>query len=741
MADTLQTKAPSLGIGAVFLTAISTILGAIMFLRFGYAVGNVGLLGTLAIIALGHAVTIPTAMAIAEIATNQRVEGGGVYYIISRSFGLNIGAAIGVALYFSQAISVAFYIIAFGEAFDPVFAYVNQTFDLQLSDPRIVTLPTLALLGALIVTRGADFGIKVLYIVVGSLVVALAMFFYGTPTAGAPQTIDFLAAVPNGDGFFYVFAIIFPAFTGMAAGVGLSGDLRDPKSSIPRGTLWATVGGMLIYVTIAFKLHLAASPQELATDYLIMSEIAIWGPIIPIGLAAATLSSTLGSILVAPRTLEALGKDGIFTPGFNTMLVKKNKHGEPIPATIVSLLIALVFVVIGDVNAVAEVITMFFMVTYGAICAISFFQHFAADPSYRPAFRSRWLISLVGAVLCVYLMFAINPAYAGASLPIMGILYVVVTRYNPNRQGLARIFQGVIFQLSRRLQVFLQKTDKDDPEHWRPSVICISDSTFKRSAAFDMIRYISHRYGFGTYLHSLNGYVSRETTTEARATLKRLIHLGEASRSNVYLNTLISPSYTTAIAQSIQMPGVSGKDNNMFLFEYTRDGEEELNIILENMKLVKASNFDIGILSSTERGFGYRSSVHIWIGQNDYENANLMILLAYIILGHPDWKRAQIKIFAIFPEQELAEQRKKLESLTQDGRIPISPQNIEVVSRQETARKRDVIQERSAEADLVMVGFLPEQLKQKGAEMFQDYEGLANILFLHSGSGQEKVIE
>ncbi|MEL6536631.1 MAG: amino acid permease, partial [Bacteroidota bacterium] len=277
--------------------------------------------------------------------------------------------------------------------------------------------------------------------------------------------------------------------------------------------------------------------------------------------------------------------------------------------------------------------------------------------------------------------------------------------------------------------------------HYPFRSICISDSTFKRSAAFDMIRYISHRYGFGTYLHYLNGYVSRDTHQEARTTLKRLIHLGEASRSNVYLNTLISPSYTTAIAQSIQMPGVSGKDNNMFLFEYARDKEEELNIILENMKLVKASNFDIGILCSTERGFGYRSSVHIWIGQNDYQNANLMILLAYIMLGHPDWKRAQIKIFAIFPEQELGEQRKKLEALTRDGRIPISPQNIEVVSRQETTRKRDVIKERSAEADLVMVGFLPEQLKQKGGEVFQDYEGLANILFLHSGSGQEKVIE
>ena len=739
MSSTLNRSTPAFGTGPVFLTAISTILGAIMFLRFGYAVGNVGLLGTLGIVLLGHMVTIPTAMAIAEIATNQRVEGGGVYYIISRSFGLNIGAAIGIALYFSQAISVAFYIIAFGEAFDPVFLYVNEAFELNLSDRRLVTLPMLAILGALILARGADFGIKALYIVVALLVVALSMFFMGQPTEAAPTSIDMLSKIPEGDGLFYVFAIIFPAFTGMAAGVGLSGDLVDPKRSIPRGTLWATVVGMLIYIFIAVKLSLSASVDELANDQLIMSRIATWGPIIPIGLAAATLSSTLGSILVAPRTLEALGNDGIFTTRINALMGKKNKKGEPIPATVVSLVIAFLFVLVGDVNAVAEVITMFFMVTYGAICAISFFQHFAADPAYRPAFRSRWYISLPGAVLCVYLMFAINAAYATAASVIMAVLYVVINRTNPNRQGLARIFQGVIFQLSRRLQVFLQKTEKDDPEHWRPSVICITDNTFIRSSGFDLIRWISHRYGFGTYLHYINGYVSRETNDAARDILRRLIHLGEASKSNVYLDTLISPSYTTAIAQSIQIPGVSGKDNNMFLFEYSRNKPEELKMILDNMQLVKASNFDIGILNSTERGFGYHSTLHIWLSTNDYENANLMILLSYIILGHPDWKRAQIKIFAIFPQDEMISQYEKLMRLTQEGRLPISPQNIELVASQENQRKRDVIRERSAEADLVMVGFLPEMVKQKGAEVFADYDGLANILFVHSS--QQKVIE
>ena len=143
------TRGHGFGTAPVFLASISTILGAILFLRFGYAVAHTGFLGTLWIIALGHAVTIPTALAIAEIATNRRVEGGGEYFIISRSFGTTIGGAIGIALFFSQAISVAFYIIAFGEAFRVLGpAFQNLTgFALDL---RLITVPALILLVVLV---------------------------------------------------------------------------------------------------------------------------------------------------------------------------------------------------------------------------------------------------------------------------------------------------------------------------------------------------------------------------------------------------------------------------------------------------------------------------------------------------------------------------------------------------------------------------------------------------------------
>jgi len=150
-----QISNSKFGTAPVFFTAISTILGAILFLRFGFAVGTVGFWGAVLIILLGHMVTIPTALAISEIATNKRVEGGGEYFIISRSFGLNIGATIGIALFLSQAISVAFYVIAFTEAFDFVFSYVLDSYGYTLPK-QAISIPSILILAVLVLTKGAN---------------------------------------------------------------------------------------------------------------------------------------------------------------------------------------------------------------------------------------------------------------------------------------------------------------------------------------------------------------------------------------------------------------------------------------------------------------------------------------------------------------------------------------------------------------------------------------------------------
>ena len=307
--QTAQSGGHGFGTSPVFLASVSTILGAVMFLRFGYAVGQTGLGGALLIILLGHMVTVPTALAIAEIATNRRVEGGGEYFIISRSFGSTIGGAIGISLFLSQAISVAFYLIAFAEAFSPLAAWAQNAWGIGW-DPRIISLPATVVLAALVLTRGANLGVKALWVVVGILVLSLVFFFLGSPVDGVVvESVHIFSGLEDPDPFILVFAIVFPAFTGMTAGVGLSGDLTNPRRSIPLGVISATLTGLVVYIALVAKMAVSATPDVLASDQLVMSRIALWGPIIPIGLAAATLSSAIGSILVAPRTLQALGAD------------------------------------------------------------------------------------------------------------------------------------------------------------------------------------------------------------------------------------------------------------------------------------------------------------------------------------------------------------------------------------------------------------------------------------------------
>ncbi len=735
-------KKNGFGTAPVFFTAISTILGAILFLRFGFAVGTLGFWGVLLIILLGHMVTIPTALAISEIATNKRVEGGGEYFIISRSFGLNIGATIGIALFLSQAISVAFYVIAFTESFEFFFNFIKEKYDFVL--PRqVISIPAMTALAFLILKKGANMGVKALYVVVAILAVSLVLFFMGSTTYASEANYTLESAVfRNKDSFFMVFAIVFPAFTGMTAGVGLSGDLRKPSRSIPLGTTIATFTGMIIYVFIVFKLASSANVEDLLNNQLIMGKIAIGGSfIIPLGLAASTISSALGSVMVAPRTLQALAVDHSFPVSrLNRWLSRGRKSDqEPVNASVITVIIAMVFVALGNVNAVAGIISMFFMVTYGSLCLISFLNHFGASPSYRPSFKSKWFLSLTGFIISVWVMFKINSTYAIVAIIVMMLLYAYINYYHKERQGLESIFANALFQLNRNLQVYLQKrSGKRTKQEWRPSAICISKNSFERDTAFRLLNWISFKYGFGTYLHRIEGYYSKKSHSEAQETLRNLVMSFENIENHVYIDTLISPSYTSAIAQAIQLPGISGMENNMVIFEYSKERPEELREIMENHALVNAGNFDVCILASSHKDIVFKKGIHVWIRSTDEYNANLMIMLSFIISGHPDWKKAKIKIFDICKSEHYYEIMENNRKLIKDGRLPITEKNIEILIEQPDVNPKKLIIEKSRDAALVLIGFRGESLKHDN-DVFSGFEELGTILFVNSHN--QKMIE
>ena len=522
----------------------------------------------------------------------------------------------------------------------------------------------------------------------------------------------------------------------MIAGLGLSGDLRNPQKSIPLGTIGATMAGMVIYAIVAVKLAQSATPEELAADQFVMTKIALWGPAIYVGLGAAALSSALGSIMVAPRTLQMLGRDNVLPFSRLNRLMEKGvgQSQEPVVATCVSGAIAIVFVVAGDVDFIARILTMFFIVTYGVLCAVSFLEHFAGNPSYRPTFHSRWYLSLVGTVMCALMMIQINVIYAAISIFLMLVIYLALRHGYKGQRDLTAIFQGTMFQLTRWLQITLQRNRVIAPEGgWRPSIVAVTRFGERRLGHFDVLRWICHRHGFGHFLQFFHGDYSFLDEIEARMHVDELIQRTEVSRAGIFVDTLICPTFQLAIAQTLQMPGISGLPNNSILLEFDRDNPDEINEVGQGARLAANSLFNVLILRSTKYRFGYRSSIHVWVTEENLTNAPMMLLLAYIIVGHPEWRRAEIQLFACFESVDAEREANRLSTWMREGRLPISAQNVTSVSCSNGEALEEEVAHQSSQADLVITGLVTENLDPESvAQALQQYEAANDVLFVHS---------
>ncbi len=228
--------------GGVFTPSILTILGVVMYLRVGWATGEAGLGGMLLIVLIAHAISFATGLSIASISTNRTVGAGGAYFMISRSLGAPAGAAIGIPLFFAQALSVTFYIVGFTEALVPLIPVGYR----ELFDPISISTAINILL-TMISLRSAALAIKAQYFVMAAIVISLVSFFGGT-TNEFPREIEWFNE--GGAGFGTVFAVFFPAVTGIMAGVSMSGDLKDARTGIPRGTLLAIFVGRPVYFAL-----------------------------------------------------------------------------------------------------------------------------------------------------------------------------------------------------------------------------------------------------------------------------------------------------------------------------------------------------------------------------------------------------------------------------------------------------------------------------------------------------------
>ena len=461
----------------VFTPTILTIVGVILYLRLGWVVGTVGLGGAIVIILLSHVATITTGFSLSSMTTNVRIGAGGFYSLISRSLGLEAGAAIGLPLYCSQAFSVALYIIGFTEAWRNIFP------DHNLQVVATVTLLLLTILSFI----GVKAAMKMQYVIMAAIVISLLSFFLGRGQ-GEDQIVFWHQS--NDFSFWKVFAIFFPAVTGIAAGAAMSGDLKDPQRSMPLGILSAVGIGLVIYITIAVWYAVMASPDQLKSNYTIMIDIAFWRWPVIAGIMGATLSSALGSLIGSPRILMALAEDHLVP--FPKALSAKSAKGEPHTALLVTALLVETSMLLGSLDSIAILLTMFFLITYGTINTAVFIEKATGIPSFRPSLDIPLIVPLVGSLWCGIIMFLINPFFAAVAIVVIFIIYGIQVKRDlrtPWGDVRSALFDSVAqwaVKTSARMPRHAKSWKPDimipveDPAYWSSLMVFIRDIVFPR---------------------------------------------------------------------------------------------------------------------------------------------------------------------------------------------------------------------------------------------------------------------
>lgn len=731
--NTGSVRAPKFGtFGGVFTPCTLTILGVIMFLRFGYVVGQAGVLTAVAIVLAAKAITTLTSLSLAAIATNTRVKGGGAYYLISRSLGVEFGGAIGILFFIAQAVSVAMYVIGFTEA-------VVATFDsLEGRFVEVATVVNIAVF--MCVYIGAGWTLRLQYAILVVLAASLASFYLG-----AFREFDALqlqknlqAEFTNGESAYSIFALFFPAVTGIMAGANMSGDLENPSRSIPRGTLLAILVTGLVYLSLTVLLGGCRTSAILSTNQLVIRDISVWPLFITAGVFAATLSSALGSMMGAPRILQAFARDDVFL-SLRFFGAGTDAGNEPRRATVLTFALAQCGILLGDLNTIAPIITMFFMITYGLLNLATFFEAVTANPSYRPSFRyCHWSMSLAGALACLGVMFLINWAWAVASIALIGILHWYI-RFREIEGRWGDINSGVAFERARRSLLRLEQ-EAYHPKNWRPLVLALSRSGWTRPHLAIYGHWLTAGHGILTLAQVVHGDTKDHAERQAayEKTLRQFIRKQELQ---AFPAVVVADNLSDGLDALIQSHGIGGIRPNTILLGWPQNEDSAKNFA-SSLRLL--SRFGRSIVCarfiddvSDETEFNAWSipdgTIDVW--WRGKANGQLMLLLAHLLRQNPQWRGHRIRLLRVVPSKEaLKDVETHLRDLAASSRIEA---DVLAISSAEVAT---TIQSASAAAAVVIVGFAPPD---DGDELsfFQSIEHitgkLQRVLIVNSSGGME----
>lgn len=687
-----MTDQPKGNLGAflgVYTPTVLTILGVIMYLRFGWVVGHLGLYQTLLVVIIANAITLITTLSFSSMATNMKVGVGGAYFIISRSLGLGVGAAIGVPLFLSQAISVTLYAYGLAES-------------LRIVWPNVPLLPVsvaVILMVSVVSLYGARFALKTqipLLILVALSLAALAVgALLTTRMEPLPTALPEFTEV----GFWIGFAVFFPAVTGVMAGLSLSGDLKNPSKAIPLGAIAATITGFVVYLMIPVLLTRAADSAQLQNDSLIWLKIAPFGVFLVLpGLWGAILSSAVGSILGAPRTFQAVCRDQI--AGRRLRAFISGDMGIRVALALTSG-IALGAVFLGDLNVIAKVVTMFFLTVYGTVNLVAGLETLSGDPSWRPRFRVPWSLNIACGLACVWVMFLISPLASVVAIGVEIILWLVFVRrdqlatWGDARRGLYEaMLRWALLRLSRRSM---------SARNWRPHVLVFVDDARRKLDLIKFASWFSQNRGVVTVCELVVGdLLQREIDIQGKLTT--IQELMTSEDLSVFAEIDVVENIIDGIADVSQANGIAGFTSNTIVLGWPKDPNMMVDFLVTTRRLEKIRKSVVIGKINPQHIFPVRKArreIHVWWGGLK-QNGDLMLLLAYLLTRNPEWRGADLKLLCA-SSNEFAQKNTEryLEAMLKDIRIEA---DCDVFIKPGTSSISELIQTRSASADAVFLG-------------------------------------
>jgi len=711
----------------VYTPSVLTILGLVMYLRFGWVLGNVGLGFTLLIVVLASSITFITALSASAIATNMHVGVGGEYFMISRSLGLELGGAIGIPLYLCRTLSITFYSFGLAEAI-----MMFWPASLGIIPAHMIQLITVVIIVGITILSGksASLVLKLqipIMIAVGLSIMALLAGVLLGKTHSPEMTATFRTA-PKG--FWYVFAVFFPAVTGFTAGIGMSGDLKDPRKSIPKGTLLAVSTGMFVYLFIPVVLAYTAkmSPQELAsTGVETWGKIAFLGALLVIpGIFGAILSSAFGSVLGGPRVLQSLAQDKL-APSF---LAKLSKTGQPTISTWISGAIALIAVGLGDLNTVAEFVTILFLTLYVMINFSAAIESLTGDASYRPKIKVPWFVSLLGVFGAIAVMFLISPLACILAIVFEIVLFLVLRKRSMQKEwGDVRAgFWGTL----ARFALLKLKKHANDPRNWRPNILVFAGDVNKRLPLVKLANFLNQRRGILTVCNMIIGNLKRNEIDIKKETIKMNETLDQAGILAFNEVNVVS-HFESGTINITQANGIAGLNSNTIMFGWS-DKKKRMISMLKTIRTItglQKSSLLVRMNELPEKTG--RDRMDIW-WRGKHSNGDLMLLLAHLLSLNDEWKNAKIIIHTIILREEDREfMMENVQDMIDEVRIKAEPQ---IIIKPQDKSITEIIHEHSRNANLVFMGLkLPLEGEEKDyVKRLEDLsDGLKTTIFVRNG--------